>query len=113
VRGSGTACLPHDGALTGAREMAGESMARLTGAWTAASGGTATWTSASAARFGPGDGGFGQRRSGHDTVGTAAREARQAGERLSGGGRRSGRGATGEASERDSGGRDSGGQERI
>jgi hypothetical protein len=36
ARGGGAARLPHSGALTGAREMVGESMARLTDAWTAA-----------------------------------------------------------------------------
>jgi hypothetical protein len=89
--------LPHGGALTSAREMAGESVAR----------GTTTWTSASAAWFGPGDGGFRQRQSGR----WRERRGERAGERLSSGGRRSGRGARGEASERDRGGRDSGGRE--
>jgi hypothetical protein len=53
----------------------------------------------------------GRRRLQTAAVRTVAREARWAGERLSGGGRRSGRGARGEASERDRGGRDSSGWE--
>jgi hypothetical protein len=36
VRGGGAAWLPHGGALTSARETAGENVARLTGAWTVA-----------------------------------------------------------------------------